>query len=76
MHLVADTYGLDASGRQELLRHLDRSMRGGGAFVQRRADAGDPNFILMLKEMGGMKRYERRLRWWEESRHLFASALS
>jgi hypothetical protein len=76
LRLVADTYGLDASGRQELLEHLDRSMRGGGAFVQRRADAGDPNFILMLKEMGGMERYERRLRWWDESSHLFASALS
>lgn len=76
LRLVADTYGLDASGRQELLQHLDRSMRGGGAFVQRRADAGDPNFILMLKEMGGMERYKRRLRWWEESRHHFVSALS
>ena len=76
LRLVADTYGLDASGRQELLQHFDRSMRRGGAFVQRRADAGDPNFILMLKEMGGMERYERRLRWWEESRHLFVSALS
>lgn len=76
LRLVADTYGLDASGRRELLQHLDRSMRGGGAFVQRRADAGDPNFILMLKEMGGMQRYERRLRWWEESRPLFVRALS
>ncbi|HEY5438617.1 MAG TPA: phosphotransferase [Acidimicrobiales bacterium] len=76
LRLVADTYGLDASGREELLVHLDRSMRGGGAFVQRRVDAGDPNFILMLEEMGGMERYERRLRWWEASRHLFVSALS
>jgi thiamine kinase-like enzyme len=76
LRLVADTYGLDASGRQELLQHLDRSMREGGAFVQRRVDAGDPNFILMLEEMGGMERYERRLRWWEESRNLFISALS
>jgi hypothetical protein len=76
LRLVADTYGLDASGKQQLVQHLDQSMRGGGAFVQRRVDAGDPNFILMVKEMGGMERYERRLRWWEESRHLFVSALS
>lgn len=76
LRLVADTYGLDASGRQELLQHLDRSIRGGGAFVQRRVDARDPNFILMLKEMGGIERYERRLRWWEESRDFFVSALS
>jgi len=76
LRLVADTYGLDSSGRQELLEHLDRSMRGGGVFVQRRADAGDPNFIRMLREMGGMERYDRRLRWWEEARHLFVDALS
>ena len=76
LRLVADTYGLDGSGRKELLQHLDRSMSGGGAFVQRRVDAGDPNFIVMLKEMGGMERYERRLRWWEESRNLFITALS
>ena len=69
LRLVADTYGLDGDGRHELIEHLDRSMRSGGAFVQRRVDAGDPNFIRMLEEMGGMERYERRLRWWEESRH-------
>jgi thiamine kinase-like enzyme len=76
LRLVADTYGLDTSGRQELIQHLDRSMRGGGAFVQRRVDARDPNFTRMLEEMGGMERYERRLRWWEESWHLFVNALS
>lgn len=76
LRLVADTYGLDDSGRQELIQHLDRPMRGGGAFVQRRVEAGDPNFIRMLEEMGGMERYERRLRWWEESRRSFVTALS
>ena len=76
LRLVADTYGLDANEKQELLQHLDRPMQGGGAFVQRRVDAGDANFIRMLKEMGGMERYERRLRWWDESRHLFVSALA
>jgi Phosphotransferase enzyme family len=76
LRLVADSYGLDASGWQELIRHLDRSMWGGGAFVRHRVDAGDPNFIRMLEEMGGMERYERRLRWWDESRDSFVRALS
>jgi hypothetical protein len=76
LRLVADTYGLDASGRLELVQHLDRSMRNGGAFVQRRVEAGDPNFIRMLEEMGGMERYERRRRWWGGSRDFFVSALS
>ena len=51
-------------------------MRSGGAFVQRRVDAGDPNFIRMLDEMGGMERYDRRLRWWEESRDSFVRAMA
>lgn len=76
LRLVADAYGLDANGRRDLIQHLDRPMRGGGAFVQRRVEAGDPNFIRMLEEMGGMGRYDRRLRWWEESRDTFVSALS
>jgi hypothetical protein len=72
---VADTYGLDAHERSELIAHLDQSMRGGGLFVQRRVDAGDQNFIRMLEEMGGIKRYERRRRWWGASRPLFVSEL-
>ena len=76
LRLVADTYRLDARGRHELIEHLDRSMRGGGEFVQRRVDAGDPNFLAMLEEMGGMERYDRRQHWWEESRHAFVGALS
>jgi hypothetical protein len=76
LRLVADTYGLDAKERRELVRHLDRSMRRGGEFVQRRVSAGDLNFIRMHAEMGGMERYDRRLRWWEESSQVFATAMS
>jgi hypothetical protein len=76
LRLVAATYGLDARGSSELLGHLDRSMEGGGAFVRRRVEAGDPNFIRMLDDMGGMERYERRLRWWEANRSAFVDALT
>ena len=76
LRLVADTYGLEAKGRSELVHHLDRSMRGGGEFVQRRVDSGDANFIRMFEEMGGMERYDRRLRWWEEDRESFVKALA
>jgi len=51
-------------------------MKGGGAFVRRRAEAGDPNFVRMLDAMGGMHRYERRWRWWETNRTAFAADLS
>ena len=76
LRLVADSYGLDLNGRLELIEHLDRSMRSGGAFIQRRVEAGDPNFIKMLEEMGGMERYERRRRQWETSRPAFVTALA
>ena len=76
LRLVADTYGLGADGRRGLILHLDRSMRGGGAFIQRRVDAGDPNFLRMLSEMGGMERYDRRLIWWEVNRHTFVRAMA
>jgi len=76
LRLIADTYGLDLTGRREMLHVLDHAMEHGGSFVQRRVDAGDPNFIRMLDEMGGMERYRRRARWWHASRATFDTALS
>jgi hypothetical protein len=75
LRLLADTYGLEKTGRHALLEHLDRAMEGGGAFVRRRVEAGDANFKRMLEEMGGMERYERRTRWWETCRHHFVAVL-
>jgi hypothetical protein len=75
LRLVADAYGLDAEDRQLLVSLLDRAMESGGLFVQRRVEAGDPSFIRMLDEMGGMERYDRRLRWWLASREEFVTAL-
>jgi hypothetical protein len=75
LRLIADTYGLHAEGRHTLMELLDRPMESGGSFVQRRVEAGDPNFIRMLDEMGGMERYERRLRWWQASRETFVREL-
>jgi len=75
LRLVADTYGLDTEARRTLVELLDRPMESGGSFVQRRVEGGDPNFIRILAEMGGMERYERRLRWWQASRETFVRAL-
>ena len=76
LRLIADTYGLDRTGRDELIEILDRSIERAGAFVQRRVDAGDQNFIRMLDAMGGMQRYERQQEWWEASRARFAHAMA
>lgn len=76
LRLVADTYGLDAEGRQALVDVLGDGFARGGQFVLRRVEAGDPNFIQMWKEMGGMERFDRRRRWWTDARPAFAAALA
>jgi hypothetical protein len=76
LRLVADAYGLDLAERQELQRILSESIAGGGEFVRRRVEAGDPNFIRMWHDMGGMERFDRRRRWWSELHDQFIKALS
>ena len=47
LRLVSDSYGLDYSGRNELLEILDDAVAHSGEFVKRHADAGEPGFVLM-----------------------------
>jgi hypothetical protein len=75
LRLVADEYGLDAEGRQELLTALDGSIASGGEFVRRRVEAGDANFIAMWESTNGMARFDRRREWWADARAEFAAAL-
>lgn len=76
LRLVADTYGLGREERAEVVRALDNAIAHGGEFVQRRVDAGDPNFTAMWAEMGGMARFDRRRAWWQASRPHFAAAMT
>ena len=76
LRLVADTYGLDDRGRCDLLEVLEVSIQRGGLFVRRRVEAGDPNFIAMWNEMGGMQRFDRRRRWFEDEHHRFVAAMT
>jgi hypothetical protein len=75
LRLVADSYGLDASSRQELFEVVADSVARGGEFVRRRVEAGDPNFISMWNAMGGKERFDRRRRWWAGQHRGFAAAL-
>ena len=76
LRVVADAYGLDATGRASLLDLVDVSIARGGAFVRRRVEAGDPNFIAMWDGMGGEERFDRRRRWFAAERSRFADALA
>jgi hypothetical protein len=75
LRVVADAYGLDASGRTQLLELLSRSMVSGGDFVRRRVAASDRNFIAVWNEMGGEERFDRRREWWTRREDDFAVAL-
>jgi hypothetical protein len=75
VRLVCDAYGLDEAGRYELLSALDDAIARGGEFVVRHVEAGEPGFVAMWQQMGGMERFDRRRRWWAERRGDFAAAL-
>ena len=75
LRMVADAYGLDKDTRLDLLRLLDRSIERGGEFVRRRVEAGDPGFVKMWEEMGGIERFDRRRRWWSDAKPSFEAAL-
>lgn len=75
LRLIADSYGLDAASRPELVGVLDDSIARGGQFVRSRVEAGDPNFISRWNAMGGQERFDRRRRWWAATRPSFVAAL-
>jgi Phosphotransferase enzyme family len=76
LRLAADAYGLDVAARRELFEIVSDSIARGGEFVRRRVEAGDPGFVRMWDDMGGMERFDRRRRWWAEQRPAFGSALA
>lgn len=76
LRLVADSYGLDHTGRSELLNCLGESIERGGEFVLRHVEAGEPGFVEMWESMGGMARFDRRREWWAIARPDFAVALA
>lgn len=76
LRLACDAYGLGAAERTELLQLLTASIARGGDFVRRRAEAGQPGFVRMWAEMGGMERFDRRRAWWADASERFASALA
>lgn len=75
LRVVADAYRLNARERRELVTVLDTSIERGGEFVRHRVEAGDPNFIKMWHEIGGVERFDRRRRWWREQHAEFTLAM-
>jgi hypothetical protein len=74
LRVVADAYGL-APPRTGLIDALERDIRGGGDFLQRRIDRGEQAFITMVADMGGMERYDRRREWFTAHRERFVESV-
>jgi hypothetical protein len=76
LRMVADAYDMTGAERRELIDVLAGTIARGGEFVRRRVEAGDPNFIKMWDDMGGMERFDRRRRWWAAHEEEFSAALA
>jgi len=74
LRVIADAYGLPPD-RSGFLDVLAGGIERGGQFVQRKVAAGDPNFIKMWNDLGGMERFDRRRRWFNANRSRIAEAL-
>lgn len=75
LRLVGDAYGLERSGRRDLIEGMSASMAQGADFVRRRVHGGDLAFTKIWNETGGMRRFERQERWWNEHQARFSEAL-
>lgn len=73
---IADAYGLDEVGRGALLVAVDDVIARGGEFVLRHVEAGEPGFVAMWDQIGGMARFDRRRAWWAAHRDEYAAALA
>jgi aminoglycoside phosphotransferase (APT) family kinase protein len=75
LRLVADAYGLDRDGRAKFLAAINDAIDRIETAVRRGVDGGVPNVVAMLKQTGGIEKYERRRRWWTANYDAFAAAL-
>jgi len=75
LRLIADSYGLDRSGRTELLAAMDDAIDRVEESARRSIESGAPNAIAVAERAGGMQKYARRRRWWTDHRDDLATAL-
>ncbi len=76
VRLIADSYGLGAADRAELLAALAERIDNAGAFVRRRVAEGDEHFTKMWHDSGGAQRLVRLKRWFAANHQIFAAALA
>jgi aminoglycoside phosphotransferase (APT) family kinase protein len=75
LRLVADAYGLDRDGREELLAAMDVAIDRIEAAARRNAIGADEQAVERLAETGGLEKYDRRRNWWTRHHSEFVAAL-
>ncbi len=76
LRLVADAYGLDRSGRAELLPALVDAIGRVDDAVRRTVEAGERGAVELWKRSGGDERFERRRRWLQRHHDDLVAALA
>lgn len=76
LRVAVDAYGISTRAeRLAVLDHIGVFGERGREFVRRRVEAGEPGFVAMVEQMGGLQRYDRRREWLESNRERFVAAL-
>lgn len=76
LRALADAYGLDRSGRNDLLAAIDDALDVIDAAVTRSVQDGVPAQVELWHRTGGAERLDRRRRWWAGHRGACADALA
>jgi hypothetical protein len=72
---LVEAYCLPRTDHQAFVDAIIEGKRVGGAFVRRRAEAGEQAFIEMWEDRGGEAGDERILNWLEANRQSFLNKL-
>lgn len=74
--LVADAYGLDDNARTELITAIDDAVDRIEARARQQVVEGGAAAIAAMADIGGIAKYDRRRKWWQDHRAAFADALN
>jgi len=75
LRVVADAYGLDRDGRNDLLTAMDDAIDRIEAAARRNAIGAGEQAAELLAATGGIEKCERRRKWWTRHHDEFVLAL-
>lgn len=76
LRLLADSYGLDRTGRAELPAAIDDAIDRIEAVARRNAEQGGARAAAAMAQTGGIDKYDRRRDWWTRHRSDIVASLA